>query len=343
MQKAVAAIPGEFTAVEAPDVVEGLKRHYQARIDDPIVEDEYKPEDNRLSLKFPKISEAFVPQSYRVLRQTAKNVHLEREETWAPIHTRYDLGPFLLKFLSSPFSIETPLLILGHPGSGKSLLTKVLSARLMSEAYTPIRVPLREVNADSPTEDQVEYTIRRTTGHKISSWANFGGQLSDRPLVILLDGYDELLQANGKVYAGYLKEVQQFQKREAEQGRPVRVIVTSRITLIDKTTIPEGSTVLRLLEFSKEQRMAWIAVWNEVNKDYFNSCSPPIKAFELPADDDRNREHSILSLAEQPLLLLSWPFMTRTGIVFVRREVLIVRYCMTAFSVVSLSAKGDDM
>jgi hypothetical protein len=304
LQETVLSLPDLFKEIEARDVVSGLQRFYEARINEPIIEDEHAPDDNKPSLNFPKISEAFIPQSYRVLVKSKKDSHLEREDTWQKIEQKYDLGSFLLSYLSSPYSIETPLLILGHPGSGKSLLTKVLSAKLMSNAYTPIRVPLREVNADLPIEEQAETIIKRTTGNKLSSWAHFSGQFSDRPLVIILDGYDELLQASGKVYTGYLKEVQQFQKREIEQGRPVRVIVTSRITLIDKTSIPEDSTVLRLLEFNEEQRNEWIRVWNDANKDYFNSCNPPIEPFTIPVDENKDKTDKILSLAEQPLLLL---------------------------------------
>jgi hypothetical protein len=56
-------------------------------------------------------------------------------------------------------STQRPLIILGHPGAGKSLLTEVLAARLPSEAFTTIRVPLRAVNPDAPIHQQVEKTV----------------------------------------------------------------------------------------------------------------------------------------------------------------------------------------
>lgn len=304
LQEMVLAIPEQYKKVEAAHIVEGLKKHYDRRINDAIIEDEYDKSREKAALNFPKISEAFIPQSYRVIRQTTNDRHLEREENWAKLEINHDIGAFLISYLSSPYSIETPLLILGHPGSGKSVLTKVLSARLMSESFIPILVPLRKVNAELPIEDQIDYIINRYTGHRIPSWANFSNQFVDRPLLIILDGYDELLQVSGKVYVGYLNAVQQFQKREAEQGRPVRVIVTSRITLIDKTRIPDGSTVVRLLEFDEEQRNAWITVWNKANEHYFNTCNPPIKPFELPMEPKKGKSDKIILLAKQPLLLL---------------------------------------
>ena len=79
------------------------------------------------------------------------------------------------------------------------------------------------------------------------------------------------------------------------------MIITSRITLIDKATVPEGSTVVRLLEFDKRQRDCWSDVWNKANVNYFRECK--IQEFILP-DDRESGSDKILSLAEQPLLLL---------------------------------------
>jgi hypothetical protein len=215
------------------------------------------------------------------------------------------LAGFLLSFLSSPYSIEAPLLILGHPGSGKSLLTKVLCAKLISETYTAIRVSLRDVeNPESQIENLIEEQIGKDIKDSIKPWADFSRQFTDRPLLIILDGYDELLQASGKVFADYLQKVQKFQESEKVQERPVRVIVTSRVALIDKATVPEGATVVRLLEFNEKQRNAWISVWNKANADYFKSCDPVVEPFTLPEGGGNGKRDKVLELAKQPLLLL---------------------------------------
>jgi hypothetical protein len=119
--------------------------------------------------------------------------------------------------------------------------------------------------------------------------------------LIILDGYDELLQASGKVFSSYLMKVQGFQQRQNEQKRPVRVIVTSRITLIDKAEIPLDTTILRLLEFDKTQINAWIQIWNQANTHYFSGKN--IKNFSLPNQNSRDVK-KIEAIAEQPLLLL---------------------------------------
>src|ERR1035441_7548602 len=162
----------------------------------------------------------------------------------------------------------------------------------MSKHYTTIRVPLREVNAEAGIVAQIEEAIRHITHLSVDSWAKLSGTFKNTPLLVILDGYDELLQASGKVFSGYLKDVQVFQKNEAEQGRPVRVIVTSRVTLIDQATVPPGATILRLLEFDKNQRQRWVSIWNRTNLNYFREAK--IEEFALP-DENESGAEKILS------------------------------------------------
>lgn len=299
LHAAVLDIPKALEIRQATDLVESLTKYYRKRINDPIIKDE--PTEDKPRPSFPRVCDAFVPQAFRVLRQTGKGRRLEDEETWNDLPRRNDLGAFMLSYLSSPYSTESPLLILGHPGSGKSLLTTVLSSQLMSEHYTAICVRLREVNADAGVVSQIEEAIRRITNISVDPWAKLSSAFKNSPPLVILDGYDELLQASGKVFAGYLKDVQHFQQSEADQDKPVRVIVTSRVTLIDKATVPSGATIIRLLEFNENQRERWIGIWNRTNVNYFREIG--IEEFALPEKKEVGSE-KILALAEQPLLLL---------------------------------------
>lgn len=301
LHEAVLGIPETLKISQAVEIVESLERHYKARINEPIIEEKDESEEGKPKLSFPKVSEAFIPQSFRVLRQGVKARRLEDEDIWRDLPRRSDLGSFLLSYLRSPYSNETPLVILGHPGSGKSLLTTVISAQLMSKQFTAIRVPLREVDAEAGIVAQIEQRLKHITNLSVDSWAKLSSAFKNCPPLVILDGYDELLQASGKVFSGYLKEVQNFQKNELEQGRPVRVIVTSRITLIDKATIPSGTTILRLLEFDRRQQERWLSIWNNTNANYFREAK--VKEFALP-DTEEDGAEKILALAEQPLLLL---------------------------------------
>lgn len=292
----IKSMPDYINAKHANSVIAELGKLYASAIEEPIIKDTSIDVDGNAILTYPKKSEIFIPQAYKVIRYSGKE-QLENEITWKHQLTRNDLAGFLLSYLSSPYSCLSPLIILGHPGSGKSLLTSILAARLASPRLTPIRVELRNINADNEIAVQIEDQIYKNTARKIN-WASLSDHFQDRPALVILDGYDELLQASGKVFSGYLQKVQKFQENEMSLGRqPVRTIVTSRITLIDKAIIPVGATIIRLLEFDEEKRNKWISVWNTTNRQYF--AQTQAIPFELPRDNKQ-----IIALAEQPLLLL---------------------------------------
>lgn len=96
----------------------------------------------------------------------------------------------------------------------------------MSKHFTAIRVPLREVNAEAGIVAQIEEAIRRITNVGVDSWAKLSSAFKNSPPLVILDGYDELLQASGKVFSGYLKDVQTFQRMRQSKG--VRFGLSSR-------------------------------------------------------------------------------------------------------------------
>lgn len=299
----VNSIATNFSAIQAQDIVDDLRNKYFSFIEQPIIDDkEIKSDAETLSLHFPKIVDAFIPQSYKCLQYQHKETKLEDPSSWKGLSIQHDLDKFFIKYLYSPDSVEYPLIILGHPGSGKSLLTKVLSAQLMSNSYTVVRIPLRDVNAEDGIDVLVEDQIKKITSRPlIQGYGGFAAQFNEKPLTIILDGYDELLQAKGDVFSGYLEKVRMFQQDQKSLKRPVRIIITSRVTLIDKARIPINSTILRLMEFDQKQRQAWIDIWNDINADYFSSSD--VNPFVLPPKE-KGTKNSILELAEQPLLLL---------------------------------------
>jgi len=127
---------------------------------------------------------------------------------------------------------------MGQPGSGKSLLSRVLTARLFEAGFLAVRVELRHVQPDSGIQLQVEEGIFQQTGEKVS-WPELVRQVgSETPRVIILDGLDELIQNSAVQRADYLELVQEFQRREALLGRSTAVIVTSRTVVAMRTRFP---------------------------------------------------------------------------------------------------------
>jgi GNAT superfamily N-acetyltransferase len=57
-----------------------------------------------------------------------------------------------------------------------------------------------------------------------------------------------------------------FQQREADQGRPVIMLVTSRTAVADRVRYPVGTMALRLEPFRDEQIANWPRTWNACNE-----------------------------------------------------------------------------
>ena len=210
-----------------------------------------------------------------------------------PIHdSAYD---FLLTNMASPRTLAAPLVLLGQPGSGKSILTRILAARLSTAGFMPVRIELRLAADEIDLQKLIELAIRRATG-ETAKWPEVTQTVGRVRPVVIFDGFDELLQATGVMQNDFLLRIQEFQEREARLGKPLAVIVTSRTAVTDRARFPHGATAIRLEPFNERQIEAWLKIWTRTNQDSLagRGVQP------LPASVALGYGE----LAEQPLLLL---------------------------------------
>ncbi|MFJ8826925.1 NACHT domain-containing protein [Streptomyces sp. NPDC102467] len=266
------------------DVAAALARAHLADLGHPVLDATSAPE----GFEVPPLEDMYLDPDFRVA-VPGRQGNPADEHWWEQVDVRQDLTRYLAGALTSPALTEAPLLVLGHPGAGKSVLTRVLAARLPAAGFLPVRVPLRDVRAEDELQDQIEQAIRSVTGER-TTWPELVRAAGGATPVLLLDGFDELLQTTGVHHTDFLVRVARFQQREAEQGRSVLALVTSRATVADRARHPEGMAALRLEPFRPEQIQRWLAIWNEANA----SSGQPLTWEAV----DRHRE-----LAEQPLLL----------------------------------------
>ena len=293
--KEIASLYDRFTVKEADALSATLRSWYRAQVNRPILRDGEFSDDFAPSVKLPLKSKTFIPQHFKVVRYDL-GTPIGSEAFWEKLPRRQDLSDFLWAYLHSPYCDIHPLVILGHPGSGKTLLTEVFAAHLSDSPFTPIRVILRDVPAEARIAQQVDEQLRITINAD-ASWGRLRSLLRSNPPVVIFDGYDELLQASGHVFANYITDVQDFQRDEKDRsGVGLRAIITSRMTLIGKPRIPKGATILRLLPFDEKQRARWIDTWNSANRIGFQARG--VQPFELPTTS------AVVELAQQPLLLL---------------------------------------
>jgi hypothetical protein len=239
---------------------------------------------------FPTVAKGFITPHFR-LASAEDDEPISQREWWKQWPLRRDLDRFLTAHLAHPDSCQMPLVVLGHPGAGKSLLTEVLAARLPSQGFTVIHVPLRYVHADDKLVNQIEHAIRMKLKQPVS-WGELSNECSSTIRVVILDGLDELIQATGVTQSGYLTEVRSFQQSEYDLGRSVAFIVTSRTVVLDRVRIPAGCPLVRLENFDEPQLISWMTAWNQANSD--TAAFRPLEKEQLLSYGE---------LALQPLLL----------------------------------------
>ncbi|QFY13419.1 hypothetical protein GBF35_48785 [Nonomuraea phyllanthi] len=248
----------------APDELRtALAVEYRTQVDRPLTDPDAVPDGVRL----PKLHDIYINPSYSRLTRLGRAVEQPEQVSeggWRTAERGDDLETFLLQHLISPAATRAPLVVLGQPGAGKSLLTQMLAAELPPDDYLVVRVELRNVSADADIQRQIEEALHQLTTVE-HEWRTVAASCAPALPVVLLDGFDELLQASTTVHFDYLEKVKDFQDREARHGRPAAVIVTSRTAVADQVRYPRDSVVVRLEEFTDRQVRRWVDSWHAAN------------------------------------------------------------------------------
>jgi hypothetical protein len=302
LRRSLSGIEEALVGLTAPAALthaaEGLAVRYRAALERPILAEGQTP----AGMRVPTLGDGYVDHEFRV-QPVGEGGNPADEDRWAVLPVRADLTGFLAGLLTGP-AAAAPLVVLGQPGAGKSVLTRILAARLPAAGYLPVRIVLRDVPADLDIQDQIEYAVRAETGERVS-WPELVRAAPGTVPVLMFDGFDELLQATGTSQSDFLIRVARFQEREADQGRPVFALVTSRTAVADRARCPDGTVALRLEPFSGPQIERWLEVWGGLNR-------APLAArglTPLPAAVAVRYGQ----LASQPLLLLMLALHDGTG------------------------------
>jgi hypothetical protein len=275
-------------------IAENHKIH-QLVLEKPMLEPRLSGELDMIS--FPSCIAGYINPDYRLTRtqRSDEGRLLAREDTWRRRNVRSGLGGFLAGYLKSEDATAQPLLVLGNPGSGKSLLSKILAARLPAQEFAAVRVELRHVRIFQDIVDQIDLELHRQTNSRYSlqDLTDDRGQITR---VVIMDGLDELLQLSPRGGLGrYLEWLTEFQETENLLGHPVIVVVTARTIVMDRIYVPSRTVVIKLEDFNHDQILSWIRAWNRQNAAYFAH-----RGLQKLDTKSITRQHH---LARQPLLL----------------------------------------
>lgn len=86
----------------------------------------------------------------------------------------------------------------------------MLAAQILSAEYHVIIIKLRDTIAEDTIMKQIDAQIERDFGDNCI-WNDIRSASLDKPILLIFDGYDELLQASGKTYSDYLNKIAEFQ------------------------------------------------------------------------------------------------------------------------------------
>jgi hypothetical protein len=273
----------ETTTDLTPEVrLNELAGAYRGALRRPLVKSTEVPDGVRI----PSLSDAYIDPRFQVVTDTDRALAPSLLAWWDDVPVRDDLYAYLAGYLTSPEAVAAPLLVLGDPGSGKSVLTEMLAARLPASDFAVVRVELRCTPSDADLVHQIECGLH-TLLHEPVSWADFSRNTGSALPLVVLDGFDELLQATGVSQTRYLTIIAEFQQRLEDMGRPAVFVVTSRLSVCAGLEMPPATHVVRLMPFDDDQVRSWLQVWNMVNR--------PLPAETVLRYPD---------LASQPLLLL---------------------------------------
>jgi|GEM_PF-2103702 len=248
---------------------------------------------------YPKNEDIFVPQSYKAISyhrgNHQKQILLDRFWDEGNIKSGQNVGKFIMSELISPNNSFKPIIILGNPGAGKSMLSSILSARLCdSPDFVPFFIRLRDVVlSDTNPKNHINEGIQNTLEGNINvDWISWAKEFKTRIPVIVLDGFDELLRASQAEINNYVSKLQELLINTYKDYKiSARIILTSRLTVMQDVDIPNETTIIHLDSFDEKRQNQWIEQWNSFQtKSNFAD-------FLIPNNP------SIKELAKEPLLL----------------------------------------
>ncbi|XVV12653.1 NACHT domain-containing protein [Actinoplanes sp. CA-131856] len=243
-------------------------------------------------LGIPTVEKGFISPDFRIAEYD-RYAKPEQEEWWKEQRWSADLVGFLSDYLTDPESLHRPLLILGQPGAGKTLLTRVIAARLPAARFTAIVVPLRLMTGDKNPAEQIESAIEQIMDDRIR-WKDLREASKRTTVVVVFDGFDELVQATGTAHSQYIERVAEFQERQWELGFSMIPIVTSRMLVMDRASLPYGTVLVRLEDLADQQIGDWVEAVNKENEK--QAGFRPLVARDLLSYGELVRQPLLLTL-----------------------------------------------
>ncbi|MBS0425348.1 MAG: NACHT domain-containing protein [Proteobacteria bacterium] len=245
---------------------------------------------------YPLNKDIFVSQSFEAIvyrKKEHRKGFLTADSLGERSEKGENIGNYLLQTLVDPNYATKPIILLGNPGAGKSMLSKMFCGLLCETTdFIPFLIKLRSVASSSASISEhinkgLQNSIENTSD---VNWLEWAKEFKSRIPVIIMDGFDELMQTSNRELNGYVDAIREFQEKAVNSGVCVRIILTSRVTVMQDVSIPEYTKIIKLDSFDIKRRDLWILKWNDAQQK-------PMYKFRIPENE------KIELLAKEPLLM----------------------------------------
>jgi hypothetical protein len=209
-----------------------------------------------------------------------------------------DVANLIASLISERVPGDELILLCGGPGSGKSTLCRIITSELANNPNMhPVFLRLRRLQDTQEISGFIETHLQR------EGIIDKFSDLADVPnLVLILDGFDELVMASGS----RLREFFNALREDLGSGplRNAKAIVSGRDTLFPNGSgLPTGSHVISLLPFDKPRLTIWGDKWRSLHPDTRAQSFHPEAFCDEKAEGEGHRAPPLHHLVSWPLTL----------------------------------------
>jgi len=203
------------------------------------------------------------------------------------------------------------MIILGGPGTGKSLLIKSIICELFSDPnehvfhkelyyHIPFRIELRRYlawkkNTNTTFIDYITFKLKESYINDVTN-KHLTSILNNHPSILFFDGLDEIFEPKDKEII--VTEIMNFSSKFSQ----AKILITSRIVGYDDIKLSSDFKELFIQEFDNNQIKNYIARWYEYylsgieNKEFRNKETNTCHHQILELQDELKRNPLLLSL-----------------------------------------------
>ncbi len=262
------------------------------------------------------LDQVYIEPHYGILKQCFKDAHRDFKGDFKAVEN--SLHQFISQWLQGSIEFAEDLcqpnarlmVILGHPGQGKSSFCKKLCADLLNPMTDEVNrrvwfIRLRDLLEVKDFVKKPYQQLPKELAYQVKSKTRVTTEINTidfEDAIWVLDGLDELSMKDGLNERDIMDMLAELQKHA--HANNAHCLVTSRYGRLTKEELryKEGFLTLQLTELNVTQQKAWLNQYSTAKRAFDKECKPALTESQLDAFAAGEVDH-IAELLNQPILL----------------------------------------